>query len=546
MRIGNRYRVLIANGVLACLTASLATLVYMRYPTVQNEDRSASVSQSLPRAEVDPEEIARLRESAAMHFEAEEWEDAAADLTQEIEVYAATNEPRWVACKALVLRSQCNLNLGRTDQALEDCNAAIEVLPDAATAYTCRALIYLQLREYDKAIRDSSRAIELNPNEPMPYGTRAAGYLATNQYEFAIPDVTKVIDANPEVATLYRNRAKSYTEVGRHEESIADYTRAIALEPDRAEQYRERAIVYRKLGLPAAEDDYQIYAALKDHRRLQNEPVEDLMRGASADARRLYEEAVSLLEKSRWHEAIATVNKLIDLPNETNACRSHAHVLCAHCRLRTGQFAEGMNNANEAIRLKPNYGGAYALRTAFHWQLEENDQTIEDAMKAIEFRGDQLYCRRLLVESYVAIADYDSAKREIAVIIALSPKKAGNYVARARLYRDLGQHEDALADYSKAISLEPDNPAHYQGRGEIRTLMGQTQAAYDDHRMYRTLQNRRGPRVVYSEEKLHEQLPGSASPSSSSENEAVTNETMEGTNSLLEFGEMSMRTKIKW
>ncbi|MEQ9519639.1 MAG: tetratricopeptide repeat protein [Parvibaculum sp.] len=73
----------------------------------------------------------------------------------------------------------------------------------------------------------------------------------------------------------------------------------------------------------------------------------------------------------------------------------------------------------------------------------------------------------------MAIADYSAA-------LKLSPDDALIYSNRANAYREQGRVEDALNDISKSISLNPDNPAAFYVRGLTFEVIGDVENARRD------------------------------------------------------------------
>jgi len=83
-----------------------------------------------------------------------------------------------------------------------------------------------------------------------------------------------------------------------------------------------------------------------------------------------------------------------------------------------------------------------------------------------------------------AIAALQAAKPEVAVeyitqAITLEPQDALNYSNRGRINFALGQHQEALADYSHAIELAPSAPL-YASRSVVNVALERDAAALSD------------------------------------------------------------------
>jgi tetratricopeptide (TPR) repeat protein len=80
---------------------------------------------------------------------------------------------------------------GLLDQALADCNRAIQLSPKFAEAYNNRALIFKKKGYLDQALSDFNKAIELKPNFAIAYYNRANLYFLKKEYDKSRQDVTK-------------------------------------------------------------------------------------------------------------------------------------------------------------------------------------------------------------------------------------------------------------------------------------------------------------------------------------------------------------------
>ncbi|PYK10118.1 MAG: hypothetical protein DME61_04380 [Verrucomicrobia bacterium] len=107
---------------------------------------------------------------------------------------------------------------------------AIEIDPQATSAYYKRGIANLQKRNLDQAISDLSRAIELSPNTADYYSDRGLVKLRKRDDDGAIADFTPAIELDPKAAQIaYRNRALARNLKGDADGAIADFTRNLAV-----------------------------------------------------------------------------------------------------------------------------------------------------------------------------------------------------------------------------------------------------------------------------------------------------------------------------
>jgi len=129
---------------------------------------------------------------------------------------------------------------GRFEEAIVECNKAIELNPNLPDGYGIRAWIYNQTEQYDLAIPDFTKALELDPNYVGDYADRAWAYVHTGQFDLAMADCNKAIELDPDFARAYMSRALAYKAQDRKAEAIADFEKFISLSdnPEWIEQAR--------------------------------------------------------------------------------------------------------------------------------------------------------------------------------------------------------------------------------------------------------------------------------------------------------------------
>ncbi|MFC2024283.1 tetratricopeptide repeat protein [Chloroflexota bacterium] len=154
--------------------------------------------------------------------EVSKWESEFHAIVRTLRILTGTAE--WHSNQAYELNNQ-----GRYDEAIEECNKAIEFDPNLADAYVNRATAYGYKRQYDLAIDDCNKAIELDPNLAEAYVIRGWAYNEKGQYDLAMPDHNKAIELDPNLADAYLHRAWVYKQLGKKTEAIADFEKLINL-----------------------------------------------------------------------------------------------------------------------------------------------------------------------------------------------------------------------------------------------------------------------------------------------------------------------------
>ena len=83
-------------------------------------------------------------------------------------------------------------------------------------------------------------------------------------------------------------------------------------------------------------------------------------------------------------------------------------------------------------------------------------------------------------ETLLKQGDYAGAVKYFSRVIAAKPDFR-SYFDRATAYRELGQMEKAVSDYSEAIRLKPESPVAYHDRALCELRLGLEQRAADDY-----------------------------------------------------------------
>jgi tetratricopeptide (TPR) repeat protein len=113
--------------------------------------------------------------------------------------------------------------------AIKAFSSCILAMPDNASAYYNRGLIYQYVGRHDTAIPDYTKAISLSRFNPDAYYNRAIAYHHLGDLAQAIKDYTKAIELNPDDAYAYWNRGAAFSDGKEYEQAAVDYCMAIEL-----------------------------------------------------------------------------------------------------------------------------------------------------------------------------------------------------------------------------------------------------------------------------------------------------------------------------
>ena len=307
-----------------------------------------------------PQEEVCYIQRAQVYYEQRAWEEAYDDYTKVIELSQHGEQRAHFYSK----RSFVNANSGKLEQALADCNQAIDLVPNYAFYYDLRASIYSINGNLQKAIEDYTKEIKLLPEEPIPYRQRAELYTKQGNWANALADYTQALRFFPDADIYYIFRADVYIKLGDWTSALADCNQAIKLTPDTAHYYTHRAEIYCHTEMwDEAVDDY-------------NQAIE-----LSPDIAIYYLYRGEIYSKQQeWQKALADYTQAVELdPNETFSYLCRASI---HMALRNWQSA--IEDLDRVIVLSPDNAYPYASRASLCIRLNRWEQASLDLAKAAE------------------------------------------------------------------------------------------------------------------------------------------------------------------
>jgi Tol biopolymer transport system component/Tfp pilus assembly protein PilF len=199
------------------------------------------------------------------------------------------------------------------------------------------------------------------------------------------------------------------------------------------------------------------------------------------DAQLLY--AGILVEGGQPDEAISRLNDLLD---ERPEIAGAAYSLLARILLESDSSdSEKRKKTNEyhqkAKQLLPETAEAYFLQAMTALTIKEKLELLD---KALSIDSHHYESYRLRALTYYASRKYEQMKDDAVAMVVLRSQDALGYSLRAIALRELGNYEDAIADYETAIGLTPVEDSHlvelYAQRSGIYLRMGQCEQAVAD------------------------------------------------------------------
>lgn len=311
--------------------------------------------------------------------------------------------------------------LDRSRQALDDrkfkaafdlASRAARIAPKVAEIHAVMAVLANKLRNYSVARNEAAIAIKGGLESAFLFGLRGYALLSQKKYKAALVSYNQALRLNPRDAVTYNNRGNAYDGLGHYRRAIADYDQAIRLNPRYAGAYFNRGLTYRNL---------------KQYRR------------SIAD----YDQAIRVNPSNAKYYYVRG--------------KSHySYVGYSYYKFPLRQYRKAVADFTKAIELNPRLSRAYEKRAnIYDFHLKQPSKAISDYSKAIELDSSLISAHSILKFKHKlfpkAIAFYNQ-------LVELKPQNASAYEGRGWLYYYLGQHQKAIADFTKAIELTPTQP----------------------------------------------------------------------------------------
>lgn len=135
------------------------------------------------------------------------------------------------------------------------------------------------------------------------------------------------------------------------------------------------------------------------------------------------------------------------------------------------QFVSAERQYSEAIRLNPNYSGAYRHRGLARISQRRYSDAVADWTKAIEtgYAAAEVYHHRGL--GYARMKDLSKAEADYRQALVLNPYYAPVHRAMGDLYFDADNFQAALEAYSNAVEIDPNYAEAYFNRATTANNM---------------------------------------------------------------------------
>jgi tetratricopeptide (TPR) repeat protein/DNA-binding winged helix-turn-helix (wHTH) protein len=329
--------------------------------------------------------------------------------------------------------------------------------------------------DYPGAIRSFRELIARYPTEVEAYWRLAQLLTGEEQGEEAIEVAKRGLVIDPEEQNLYNVLGGIYSGLGRHGEAVAAEQRYVALAPQEANAHDSLGIAYQWAG--------QYDRAMEEYgRAIQLNPEFEI---AVVHLGNVY------FQMGRYREALRLYRRYLDM-GPASLERSRANAYLAWVYYRKGE----LDRAEHSARNLPPTLDPVLVRIPLIVARERGDlPTVEfwrnqRAAKARPARGSRptlrpsLYARGYLAlksgQGADAIADFKEALRHRPATWDIDAHED----CLADAYLELGQLDEAIAEYERVLRLNPNYPLAHYHLGQAHDQKGQGERARSEYEQF--------------------------------------------------------------
>lgn len=294
---------------------------------------------------------------------------------------------------------------------------------------------------------------------PKKFIDVAEKFQKANNCNDAIDNYSKAIELDPKLEKIYVARAACYEKVGKKAEAIDDYKKAQAFMPKEKELY---------------------YNAGRLSLELQKYTEADEMFRKALERDKGYAEAIDL-EIKTLHTlkdySYGLVITQLGIDNKKSAVNYYNHAVM-YDSLKNYTEAEKFYKSakSEDSKFIPAYV-ALALTQAKLNKADEAMKVCTEALAKSPDNMDVMYARSIVS---AAKKDYQNAVNDITKVILTTPT-TNAYKLRASFYETLGQHQNAVSDYTQVLKIDDKDLGAYLSRAAANEQIQNYKAALSDY-----------------------------------------------------------------
>lgn len=166
----------------------------------------------------------------------------------------------------------------------------------------------------------------------------------------------------------------------------------------------------------------------------------------------------------------------VEDPREAAAKVAQEHYLKGARALDANDLTTAIASFTEAIRLYPDFAGAYGWRGVCYYKKGDHDTALADLNSAVRINPKDPVARLCRAQVFFAEKKYSSVVSDCEVAVANDPSMLQAHFLKAEAHTYLRQYKEVVSEYTEVIRKKPEQAVAYALRAQAYYALGMSQA----------------------------------------------------------------------
>ena len=298
-----------------------------------------------------------------------------------------TSLNNWIG-RGLVLQQ-----LKRFNEALSSFAKAVQIEPKSHIAWQGQGDILFKLKRYKEAIEAYKKTVDLNKSSYNNWYKLGQCYHKMEEYKEARKAYEKAVEVQPDSAVAWYHLGNIWLQLEKYEEAVKAYDKTVRLEPHSAASWYSRGHALMKWEKPEE--------AIKSYEEALR------LKGSKEDPELLYSLGWGLHELSRYEEAIARYDRVLDFrPEDYQAWYNRGHAL-----FKLEEYEEAIASYEKAVAIKQDHYESWYSQGNVLMTLERYEEAIACYEKALLYKPDYKPAKEAKKQAEQALENLPSASK---------------------------------------------------------------------------------------------------------------------------------------
>lgn len=331
--------------------------------------------------------------------------------------------------------------------------------------------IYTKMGDYNRAIQAFQESLELDDENTEAYNNIGIVYRLEENLPAAVGALERARELAPERADIWYNLANVHKQMDEPEVAETYYRKAIELDPGLTRAYNNLGTLYQKEGKQQEAEEFYRRGISQD----QNNPLLQYNLGISYQEQQRIDDAISafrqaLKSRPNWVDSLNNLGILLEQKGEyEEAARiigSALKIEADNPKLNNnmgvvlsaqGRHNEAVGYLRRAVEENPRYSRASLNLGTELEELGEYDDAWDHLLKLKAEAPSDLEIREKIARLALKSGKMRQAKEEIRFILDHNPNAGFAYSLLGKIHLAAGDRKRAVQAYAKAISLDRDD-----------------------------------------------------------------------------------------